>query len=736
MIPSLKSGKVSLKEIITYLTLYTKHSRLIVLLMALSWTLGLTYFVFMQPLYYSESIVYVDYIPTDIDVQRVYRDSSPKFMQKMLNAPHIVERTARELGINAKYNAIRSRYVAKVRTAYDSERNLRIYVHAFSYDLARDWTEELLRQFEIDRQEKRLKKINSTLEKYQEEMALLKRKSEEYIASRIAFAEENKLTNLKITLRQLKDIPAMLSLAKYRLEKIDNLRRQVSAEELSLVEKIALVKSLQNSRAPGLNSLMGGLEVGETFEIDQFLEAEESMVADGTGEQGKTDQSIIVLPNMMDRVEDWERLQNELMRVQRSIREKEQTYLPGHRIMKELNAELADINEALQLEYDLAMDRLDLEYWYLKDMEEQLEYRIPDYYKAQLEHQRYQIDMSNFRSGHLGWSGMFNRMNRKLATMEFAVDKDAMDFTYGGIVELPSSPVSPNRYKLVYLGTILGLLLGVGFPFLIEFLDHTISNVEQAEDAMQIPSLGVIPKYAEQAGASRAEAATMNDRSFHENFRNIRTNLLLDRSLGDMPKTIMVTSALPREGKTFIASNLAVSFSELGERVLIIDADLRRGNINRNFKVPHAPGLGEALEGTATVDEIIRQTESPNLSIIPSGRRATSIYANNFRLDRLNAILEDLRGRFDRIIVDSPPVLGISETSVLQHVLDGIIFVVSHGQSPQTEVTQAISLLRKNGGRFFGFVLNRMDLTSSYYYQHYYYYSNDYYQRYQASVSG
>jgi capsular exopolysaccharide synthesis family protein len=193
---------------------------------------------------------------------------------------------------------------------------------------------------------------------------------------------------------------------------------------------------------------------------------------------------------------------------------------------------------------------------------------------------------------------------------------------------------------------------------------------------------------------------------------------------------MVVTSARPQEGKTMLAANLAWSFASIHDRTLIIDCDLRRGRMHKLLGLDNEVGMSTLFNQTSTLEETIQPTEVPNLSVLTRGPiiagSTEKLCTNDF-----SDLVESLRGKFNRIILDAPPVLGLSETCSLQRVVDGVLLVVMAEKTPSREVKQAYELLRKAGGRFYGFVLNRLDLNRVSNYYSYYYYSSYYYSNFE-----
>ena len=191
----------------------------------------------------------------------------------------------------------------------------------------------------------------------------------------------------------------------------------------------------------------------------------------------------------------------------------------------------------------------------------------------------------------------------------------------------------------------------------------------------------------------------------------------------------MITSSMPKEGKTVVASNLAISFGQSGARTLLLDTDLRRGRLHRLFGLRKSPGLSDYLLDKVPLEEAIRPSGKENLSILSAGQHIES-GTELLGSPKFADLMVKARSQYDRIIVDTPPVLGLSETSILQNEVDGVLFVIWSGRTPIRNVKTAIDLLASNGANFYGFILNRLDLSTTTNYYQYYYYSSEYYHSY------
>lgn len=315
------------------------------------------------------------------------------------------------------------------------------------------------------------------------------------------------------------------------------------------------------------------------------------------------------------------------------------------------------------------------------------------------------------------------------------------DVSIANSSRLPRAPVGPQRLRNIMIAFALALISGIGLAFLLDFLDDTIKSVDDVDRYIHLPALALIPavrndkrlpRLQPAAGPSETTALAMvsDVRSpIAESYRHLRTSLLLS-SAGTPPKTILVTSSQPSEGKTTTAINTAFMLAQTGAQVLIIDCDLRRPRLHSHFRLPNARGLTNCLSGESeAIDSLIQTYEKqPNLKLLTSG----PIPPNPAELlgsDEMRRLLTTLSEKFTHIIVDSPPAISFTDASILSTFVDGVILVVHGGRSSRAVVRRAKQQLLDVGAHIFGIVLNNVKMEShDYYYAGYSnYYKNDYF---------
>lgn len=290
----------------------------------------------------------------------------------------------------------------------------------------------------------------------------------------------------------------------------------------------------------------------------------------------------------------------------------------------------------------------------------------------------------------------------------------------------PQNPVRPRVLFNTLLAAIVGAMLAVGAAFLIEYLDDTIKTPDDILAWTGLPTLGAVVM-AEDVTATHYPTTLTNPRSpAAEAYRGLRTNLQF--SSVDKPlHTLLVTSAVPNEGKSTTAVNLAVVAAQMGQRVVLVDADLRRARLHRTFQLPNSVGVTTALlqQGDGWRDDL-RTTSLPGLQLLSSG----PIPPNPAELlgsARMGDLLAQLAQAADLVIIDSPPLLAVSDALLLAQQVDGILLVASAGETRLGMLVQAVQRLETVGLRPLGVVLNKLtQRTSSYYYTYYYDYAHRY----------
>lgn len=281
------------------------------------------------------------------------------------------------------------------------------------------------------------------------------------------------------------------------------------------------------------------------------------------------------------------------------------------------------------------------------------------------------------------------------------------------------APVKPNKTLNIVGGIVIGLIAGIGLAFFIEYLDTSVKTLDDVERALQAPVLGVIPQ---NVGSLLEEGP---ESPHAEAYRVLRSNMLFTKKDGKF-NTMCVISAGAGEGKSTTLFNLAVTFAQNGQRVVVVDSDLRRPSIHKRFKVSNAIGLTNYLQRQNTLEEVIQTTSLPTLDFLPSGKLPSSSMGI-LNSVQMKALIHELKRRYDFVFFDSPPILGVSDASILTSEVDMTLLVVQYRKYPQAMTLRAKQMVEKVGGNLIGVVLNNINMAhDSYYYYYSGFYSNYY----------
>jgi polysaccharide biosynthesis transport protein len=362
---------------------------------------------------------------------------------------------------------------------------------------------------------------------------------------------------------------------------------------------------------------------------------------------------------------------------------------------------------------------------------------------ATTEQTRNQIEMAAMSQQLETKKQYLNTLQQRLHELEVGNQDPNKEVSISTLSRLPKEPIGPARFRNIVIAFLVSLMAGIGLAFLLDFLDDTVKSIDDVDRYIHLPALalipasrgerlrikGIAPSPANAGGESTALAMIDDVRSpIAESYRHLRTSLLLS-SAGQPPRTILITSSQPSEGKTTTAINTAFMLAQTGAEILIVDCDLRRPRLHTHFEVPNSGGLTNWLSGETDLDKLIQSYErQPNLKLLTSGPVPPNP-AELLGSEEMRKLLGILSARFAHIIIDSPPAISFTDASILSTMVDGVVLVVHGGRSSRAVVRRAKQQLIDVGAHLFGVVLNNVKLEAQdYYYAGYYasyYYSKD-----------
>jgi capsular exopolysaccharide synthesis family protein len=284
--------------------------------------------------------------------------------------------------------------------------------------------------------------------------------------------------------------------------------------------------------------------------------------------------------------------------------------------------------------------------------------------------------------------------------------------------EIPKSPVTPGGRRTWLISVVVGLVLSIGVALGLDYMNDTIKTPEDVTRRLKLPFLGLVPSVRGDKHPLLASSHVPHD--FGESFRALRTSLL-SKYPGEGTKIVVVTSAQPLEGKTTTAANIAMALAYGGSRALLIDADMRRPGLHRPLRLTNERGLSQVLIGQARVRDVIQRTVDPNLLAITAGRTPPNP-SELLSSERMKTLLTNLaHGPFDWIIIDTPPVLAVTDAVILAPLVTGVTFVIGAEMTRRRLAERAVDTVMQSRPRYAAVVLNKVDFAKNkYYYSRYY----------------
>jgi polysaccharide biosynthesis transport protein len=487
------------------------------------------------------------------------------------------------------------------------------------------------------------------------------------------------------------------------MAKLDELNKELTSAETERMEKESLYRLVESGDPDAIASSAGGIEGGGngTQSASQLMESLRSRQADLKIQAA--DLSTQFGPSYPKLTQ----LNNQLKEID-----------------VQMQAELKKIASKLRGQYSAALQRENM----LHDALEKQKQEANKLNESAIEYTLLKRDVDTNRQ-------LYEGLLQKLKEAGVSAGLKSNNFRIVDVARTPTGPIEPNIPRNLMFALVLGLASGIGLAFLLEGMDNTVRTTEQAQTISGLASLGMIPlgSKATREGANPKRLVIASSKEavelvtqvrpqsqMAESYRALRTSLLLS-NLGAPPKVIMVTSALPQEGKTTTSINTAVVLAQKGVRVLLIDADLRRPSIHKTLGMGPHSGLSNVLTGTTTLDHAItRSVILPNLFILTAGtpppNPAELLASTNMR-----DVLAELSGQYDHIVIDTPPSLSVTDAVVLSPRADAVVLVIRSGQTTKQALRRSRDTLMQVNAKVVGVLLNAVDLSSPDYYYYYEY---------------
>ena len=486
-------------------------------------------------------------------------------------------------------------------------------------------------------------------------------------------------------------------------EKLDELNKELTTAETERMDKEALYRLVESGDPDAIASSAGGLTDG------------------GPGAQSAS----MLLENLRAKQAD--------LRIQ--VADLNTQFGPSYPKLTQLNNQLKEIDSQIQAEmkkiaskirgqYTTALQRENM----LRDALEKQKQEANKLNESAIQYTLLKRDVDTNRQ-------LYEGLLQKMKEAGVSAGLKSNNFRIVDNARPPQVPIEPNIPRNLMFAVVLGLASGIGLAFLLEGLDNTVRTTEQAQMISGLPSLGMIPLGSKSAregpNPKRLVIATSKEAvelvtqvrpqsQMAESYRALRTSLLLS-NLGSPPKVVMVTSALPQEGKTTTSINTAVVLAQKGVRVLLIDADMRRPSIHKTLGMGPHRGLSNVLTGSIPLEQAITSTTVlPNLFVLPAGTPPPNP-AELLASANMREVLTQLREQYDHIVIDTPPTLSVTDAVVLSPRSDAVILVIRSGQTTKQALRRSRDVLVQVNAKVVGVLLNAVDLSSPDYYYYYEY---------------
>jgi len=401
----------------------------------------------------------------------------------------------------------------------------------------------------------------------------------------------------------------------------------------------------------------------------------------------------------------------------------------AHPDIRAVLQDLEGVGQSLDVELQFALGQYYSELEALR-IKEQAVYRVQkDWEEEAIQDARTGHEYRNLQRNVERLRGLYDLVFNRLKEVDISIGIEPESIRIMERANPPSSPMSPRKMQSIFMAALVGLGIGLGLVFGLEFIDDSLRYPEEVTNGLKLNFFGVIPAANWDPDDLRSHMLSNIDQKsgLSEAYRNVRSSLLYSTKNYNA-RTIVVTSAVPKEGKTTTCLNLAVSLAQAGSRILIVDGDLRRGELHKFFGLEGGRGFSDVLVGQAKPESVIQRTGIPNLDLIATGPFPPNPAEIMLRPE-LSAFMDYAKSSYDYVLFDCPPVMAVSEAAILASSVEAVTFVVWAGQTSRKLSGLAVQVLRERGANILGCVLNNLEFArvGYYYYSTYYgYYDYDY----------
>ena len=408
--------------------------------------------------------------------------------------------------------------------------------------------------------------------------------------------------------------------------------------------------------------------------------------------------------------------------------EKSQKYGPRHPTMAALDQEIENLRKQKFQEIKNIVDAMKSSYEVALSQERSLEKALGlsqdetiDRDKIAIQYQFLQQEVESSRN-------LYDMLLKRFKETSISEENRNVSIHMIDRAEVPRAPVRPRIALNLLLAIVVGLFMGGGTAFFLEYLDNTVKTPDDLERYFGLPYLGPLHNFdVEDPDFAQPELIVLNEprSAASEAYRGLRAGILFSTP-DHPPRSLLVTSSGAGEGKTITCANLAIAMAQSGTRILVLDCDMRRSRLHKIFGIENGRGVSNVLVGDGNWRDVRISTDIPNLDFISAG----PIPPNPAELigsERMKNVIKEMTGEYDRVIIDSSPIIAVTDPVILSHLVDGIVLVIHAGVTSRDLITNGLRQLRDARVHILGGVLNNVKIErgSYYYYQYQYYYSDE-----------
>lgn len=500
-------------------------------------------------------------------------------------------------------------------------------------------------------------------------------------------------------------------------QQLDEQRKQVEASEQALQryrERTGSVslEDKQNIVVQKLADLNAAVTKAKTDRLEKEALYEQMKSIAGDRKALDTFPAVVSSPFI-------QQLKAQLADLQRQRAALADKYGPKHPEMIKLQRQIDETDGKIQAEIGNVLQSLRSDYLAALAQESSLVGALDQQKTEAMDLSRQGIDYGVLQRDASTNRQLFDALLQRAKETGVSAELKSTNIRIVDLAIVPSSPVSPNRFRNMLVSLFGGGLFAIGLALLFEYLDNRVKSPEEIKRYLGLPFLGLVPAIGADESPEDALLHAEVPPAFAEAFRGIRTNVLFS-SAEEGGRSFVVTSTGPGEGKTLVATNLAVALAQAGQRVLLLDADMRKPRVHEVFDLPNVPGLSNVLVGNANASEAVRPGPVANLWLLLSGVTPPNP-AELLASERFKAFLSTLEQHFDWVVIDSPPVMAVTDAAVIAHVARGVLYVVRAEATNKRTALTALEQLDSAKAKFLGGVLNRVDVRrNAFYYSNYY----------------